>query len=237
MAKYDGMLPNDEQTRFVVASVAAMIEYIQSRRFVYRDLKPENLMITSNGYLKLIDFGFCKELPKSERTYTCVGTLEYMAPEVLDLSQGHGFAADWWSLGILMYECYHGCSPFIKLDEDAEDRQIISWIKDPNFQAQIDDTVSASAVDVIRGLLQYESELRFSTKKLRASEFFQGFDWKALIAGSIVSPLEVQQPNDPFDTTAFEDADEFDDGMTGEDLLTMNADPYAPAADAWDALF
>ena len=94
---------------FIVASVTVMIEHIHSRGFVYRDLKPENIMITQDGYLKLIDFGFCKALANdTDRTFTPCGTLEYMAPEVLT-RLGHGFEADWWSIGVLMFECFHMC--------------------------------------------------------------------------------------------------------------------------------
>jgi serine/threonine protein kinase len=68
---------------------------------MYRDLKPENLLIATDGYLKLTDFGFAKSLVQG-RTFTICGTPEYIAPEVI-LNQGHGKAVDWWALGILIY--------------------------------------------------------------------------------------------------------------------------------------
>ena len=72
---------------------------------VYRDLKPENLLVSVDGYLKLTDFGFAKVVVN--RTYTLCGTPEYIAPEIL-LNKGHGKPVDYWALGILIYEMNHG---------------------------------------------------------------------------------------------------------------------------------
>ena len=221
---------------FVVASVSAMIDHVHSRRFIYRDLKPENLMITGNGYLKLIDFGFCKELQKGERTFTCVGTLEYMAPEVLNLALGHGFEADWWSLGVLMYECFHGCSPYIKDDPDADDRTIIMRIRDTGFNVVMDDVAPTDAQACILGLLSHEPELRYDGTRIRGSAHFETFDWLSLLSRKMPSPLNVSTAPDPFDHEAF-DPEEFDDGRSGEELLGLDAAPYVPTPDAWDALF
>lgn len=80
---------------------------------MYRDLKPENILVNSNGYLKLTDFGFAKVI--DQKTFTLCGTPEYLAPEII-LSKGHGKPADWWTLGILLYEMLIGIDPFN--DED-----------------------------------------------------------------------------------------------------------------------
>jgi len=88
-----------------------MFEYLHSKDIVYRDLKPENLLIAADGYLKLTDFGFAKVVGNG-RTYTLCGTPEYLAPEIL-LNKGHGKAVDWWTLGILIYELNAGIGTFI----------------------------------------------------------------------------------------------------------------------------
>lgn len=110
--------------------MALIFEYIHSKNVIYRDLKPENLLIADDGYLKLADFGFAKVV--EGRTYTLCGTPEYLAPEILlnkgnsnnsihqsncfYLAAGHGKAVDWWTLGILLYEMNAGIDPFT--DED-----------------------------------------------------------------------------------------------------------------------
>ena len=93
--------------------VTLMFEFLHSKHIIYRDLKPENLLLAEDGFLKLTDFGFAKVV--EGRTYTLCGTPEYLAPEIL-LNKGHGKAVDWWCLGVLVYEMNAGIDPFT--DED-----------------------------------------------------------------------------------------------------------------------
>jgi len=107
-----GRFPNDT-SKFYAAQITLVFEYLHGMQILYRDLKPENLLLTSEGNCKVTDFGFAKRV--EYRTWTLCGTPEYLAPEII-LSKGHGKAVDWWALGILMYEMLAGYPPFY--DED-----------------------------------------------------------------------------------------------------------------------
>ncbi|SBS87142.1 cAMP-dependent protein kinase catalytic subunit, putative [Plasmodium ovale curtisi] len=105
--------PNDVGC-FYAAQIVLIFEYLQSLNIVYRDLKPENLLLDKDGFIKMTDFGFAKVV--DTRTYTLCGTPEYIAPEIL-LNVGHGKAADWWTLGIFIYEIlvgYNNCKHLMK---------------------------------------------------------------------------------------------------------------------------
>ncbi|UYV83683.1 PRKX [Cordylochernes scorpioides] len=91
---------------FYAAEVALALRYLHSRQIVYRDLKPENLILDHLGHVKLSDFGFAKKLQKC-LTFTLCGTPEYLAPEVI-LCTGHNRSADWWAMGVLIYEMVVG---------------------------------------------------------------------------------------------------------------------------------
>ncbi|CAG0897576.1 unnamed protein product [Cyprideis torosa] len=83
-------------THFYTVEIVSVLNYLHSLNIVYRDLKPENLLLDAEGHLKITDFGFAKHL--TDRTYTLCGTPEYLAPEIVQ-SKGHNKAVDWWALG------------------------------------------------------------------------------------------------------------------------------------------
>lgn len=114
---------SDSQSRFYAAQVVLGLEYLHHLRLVYRDLKPENLLIDHLGFLKITDFGFCK--PVITRTYTFCGTPHYLAPEIIS-GHGYGTSCDWWSLGILIYEMNSGNPPFDNDDQMTMFKQILS---------------------------------------------------------------------------------------------------------------
>jgi len=200
-----------EASTFVLASVLLMIEHIHGRHYVYRDLKPENLMLAADGYLKLIDFGFTKRMEPTERTYTVCGTLEYMAPEIIAL-RGHGPQVDWWAAGVLFYECLHGHTPFRPpLESVAKNTggsvtqglaapaamhadykiasQLLDNIQSPEFRVEFSASTSApELVVLVSGLLRHEPSLRYGASEVRAAALFDGYDWQKLLQKQLRPP-------------------------------------------------
>ena len=103
-----GML-NKFQAQFYSASIMLAVQYLHERKIVYRDIKPENIMVVTNGFIKLIDFGTAKSI--KDRTNTIIGTPDYMAPEVI-MGKGYSFQVDFWSIAVMMYEFLCGSTPF-----------------------------------------------------------------------------------------------------------------------------
>ncbi len=184
--------------RFYISTIVLAIEYLHRNKVVYRDLKPENLLIDSNGYTKITDFGFAKEV--EDRTWTLCGTPEYLAPEIIQCS-GHGSAVDWWSLGILLYEMLAGYPPFYDPNPILIYEKILAGKL--VFPEQIDDV----SRDLISSLLNADrskrlGNLRGGADDVKNHPWFYGVDWKALQEGRIPPPI-VPYLGQPGDTSNF----------------------------------
>jgi cGMP-dependent protein kinase len=102
-------LLNKSLAQFYVGSIMLALKYLHERSFIFRDIKPENIMILENGFVKLIDFGAAKSI--NNRTNSIIGTPQYMAPEVI-LGDQYSFEIDYWSVGVCLYEFVYGEMPF-----------------------------------------------------------------------------------------------------------------------------
>ena len=109
MYQKKGFYGSEKHAKFYSAGVVCAFEHLHERHIIYRDLKPENLLLNEKGHLKVTDMGLAKFV--IGKTYTTCGTPDYFAPEVI-ASTGHTHAVDWWMLGVLIFECMTGSAPF-----------------------------------------------------------------------------------------------------------------------------
>ena len=91
--------------------ICLAIAYLHERKIIYRDIKPENILLDEDGYLALTDFGLSKLVENGKQSNTFCGTPDYLAPEIIK-DNGHSFPVDWWAIGILTYELIAGSPPF-----------------------------------------------------------------------------------------------------------------------------
>ena len=109
--------------KFISAEIAFALNTLHANRFVYRDLKPENVMICNDGHICLIDMGLCKYLKKERAMWSSGGTPSYIAPEVLERKH-YSYTADWWSFGVLLWEMLTGKPPFMESNRKKLFQQI-----------------------------------------------------------------------------------------------------------------
>ncbi|KAF6130277.1 G protein-coupled receptor kinase 4 [Phyllostomus discolor] len=118
---------DERRAVFYAAELCCGLEDLHRERIVYRDLKPENILLDDSGHIRISDLGLALEIPEGEMVRGRVGTVGYMAPEVVD-NENYTFSPDWWGLGCLMYEMIQGHSPFRKFKErvqrDEVDRRV-----------------------------------------------------------------------------------------------------------------
>ena len=201
---------DDNTARFYTACVVEAFEYLHSQGIVYRDLKPENLLLDARGYVKLVDFGFAKRIGFGHKTWTFCGTPEYVPPEII-LNKGHSFSADYWSLGILIYELLTGRPPFTADTPMKTYNSILRGIQSITFPSRF----PRNAYSIIRKLCRDNPAERLGNQKegvndIKYHRWFSGFNWAGLSLQTVTPPI-VPVINDPSDLSNFDKFDPVDD--------------------------
>lgn len=194
---------------FYSACVVLGLQFLHEHKIVYRDLKLDNLLLDTHGYVKIADFGLCKEgMGYGDRTSTFCGTPEFLAPEVLT-DTSYTRAVDWWGLGVLIYEMLVGESPFPGDDEEEVFDSIVNdEVRYPRF-------LSTEAIGIMRRLLRRNPDRRLGSSDRDAEDvkkqtFFRNIDWAALLA------REMKPPFVPT-IKGREDVSNFDEEFTAEE--------------------
>ncbi|XP_072883425.1 cGMP-dependent protein kinase 1 isoform X6 [Hemitrygon akajei] len=214
---------DDATTRFYTACVVEAFAYLHFKGIIYRDLKPENLILDHRGYAKLVDFGFAKKIGFGKKTWTFCGTPEYVAPEII-LNKGHDISADYWSLGILMYELLTGSPPFSGPDPMKTYNIILRGIDMIEFPKKI----TKNAANLIKKLCRDNpserlGNLKNGVKDIQKHKWFEGFNWDGLRKGTLTPPI-VPNVTSPTDTSNFDSFPEDNDDPPPDDNSGWDAD-------------
>lgn len=170
----------EDQARLYTAEIVSAVSHLHTNGIVHRDLKPENILMDADGHVMLTDFGMSKEIDELGRSNSLCGTVEYMAPEIL-LGKGHNKDADWWSVGILLYEMLTGKAPFTHTNRKKLQEKIIKEkVKLPPF-------LTSEAHSLLKGLLQKDPSARLGSgpngdNQIKSHKWFRSINWKKLEA-------------------------------------------------------
>uniref|UniRef100_A0A671Q178 non-specific serine/threonine protein kinase n=1 Tax=Sinocyclocheilus anshuiensis TaxID=1608454 RepID=A0A671Q178_9TELE len=189
----------EEDVKFYLAELALALDHLHSLGIIYRDLKPENILLDEEGHIKITDFGLSKEaIDHDKRAYSFCGTIEYMAPEVVN-RRGHTQSADWWSFGVLMFEMLTGSLPFQGKDRKETMALILkAKLGMPQF-------LSPEVQSLLRALFKRNPSNRLGAgldgvEEIKRHIFFATIHWNKLYRREIKPPFKpaVGRPEDTF---------------------------------------
>ena len=180
-----------EHAKFYLGNILLILENLHKNKIIYRDLKPDNLLIKQNGYLTILDISYSKELKnKNDITYTLCGTPNYLAPEII-LNKGYNYSIDFWSLGVILFEMLVGRDPFHNHDPMLIYQNILT------NKIQFPKIIDRDAKTLINHLLVPEPTKRYGCLKnggndIKNHRLYNDFRWRRLSEESLEAPFKPE---------------------------------------------
>lgn len=187
---YNHGLFREDLARIYAAEIVSAVSHLHTNGIMHRDLKPENILLDVEGHALLTDFGLAKEFDENARSNSLCGTIEYMSPEII-LGKGHDKAADWWSVGILLFEMLTGQPPFHGGNREKIQKKIVKdKLKLPAY-------LTSEAHNLLKGLLQKDPSKRLGngltgSNEIKNHKWFKPINWKKLDAREIQPSFRPQ---------------------------------------------
>ncbi|KAJ1806037.1 hypothetical protein LPJ75_005155, partial [Coemansia sp. RSA 2598] len=189
--------------RFWIAELACAIDHLhRNHRIVHRDIKPDNILIDDQGHVALTDFNIATRIKGGQMHYSVAGTANYMAPEVVS-GVGYTYSVDWWSLGVVMYECVYGKRPFRHKKTNEELKRALMY-EEIQFPIIADVQVSFDCISAMRGFLQKDPTQRLGCganglDSIKSHPFFASINWPLLEAKQLDPPFAPSSDQSNFD--------------------------------------
>eukprot|EP00123_Amoebidium_parasiticum_P017608 comp23913_c0_seq1/m.42155 comp23913_c0_seq1/g.42155 ORF comp23913_c0_seq1/g.42155 comp23913_c0_seq1/m.42155 type:complete len:1159 (-) comp23913_c0_seq1:682-4158(-) len=188
---------------YYAAEIILALDYLHQKDTIYRDLKLTNIMVDLNGHIKLVDFGFARILPRGERTTTFCGTVEYLAPEIVE-DKPYDRMVDWWALGVCIFELLANHLPFRSRHPPSLAAMIVE------DDVQFPDHFSNNARSFIGQLMAKDPTQRlgyvstrqvaFSASAIKSHPWLSGVDWAAIANLRAAPPIKPKYQG--FDDTS-----------------------------------
>lgn len=175
----------EERARFYAAEILLALEFLHKKHIIYRDLKPENVLLDTEGHVKITDFGLAKDI-KDGKTNTFCGTDEYLAPEII-LNEPYNESVDYWALGVLIFEMLTGWPPW----QDQNRKGLFEKIVKQPVEL-IHKNISESAADLIKKMLAKRVADRIKPEDLKKHKFFACIDFNKLYKKNIKPPFKPE---------------------------------------------
>jgi len=182
---------SESLARFYAAEIYLALSYLHKEKYIYRDLKPENVILDKTGHIKLIDFGLAKgNISATNLTNTVCGTNEYIPPEVI-CGKRYGFNFDWWGFGNILYEMLFGYPPFNDQNKSNLFKKIV--YQEPSFRGS---NLSAEAQDLLKRLLKKDPKERIKPHEIPSHPWFKGVNFEDILNLRVTPPFKPKIKNE-----------------------------------------